>query len=79
MNDFFKLVSKQTLFNIIYEKSILVKFKPNQLVIPMHSRSPWNVQVYKIYQSAQETVFETDQNKMNVTENQLTEMKKKKL
>ena len=49
MNEFFKLVSRQTLFSIIYERSICVRFQPGQLVMPMHSRSPWNVQIYRMY------------------------------
>ena len=79
LNDFFKLISKQTLFSIIYERSVLVRFRPGELVLPIHSRSPWNVQVFKMYQSAQETIFELDHNKMNVTGNQLNEMKRQKL
>ena len=45
MNEFFKMVSKQTLFNIMYEKCITVQFEPGQLVMPIHSRSPWNIKL----------------------------------
>ena len=76
MNDFFKQLSKQTLYNIIYEKCIRVKYSPGQLVMPIHSRSPWNIKTFKMYQAAQEQNFESDQNKMNVTQNQLLEKKK---
>ena len=76
MNQLFKMVSKQTLFDVMYEKCFAVRFEPGQLVMPIHSRSPWNIEVFKMYQTAQEQVFEVDQSKVNITQNQLQKNKK---
>lgn len=46
---FFRKLSKQTFFKIINEKSKMVKFKPGQLVLPIHHRSPWNNELYNKY------------------------------
>ena len=46
---FFKTLSRQSFFKLINEKSRLVSFKPGQLVMPIHSRSPWNNMFFKRY------------------------------
>ena len=55
---FFKSLSKQTFFKIINEKSSLITFRPGQLVMPIHPRSPWNNTYYKKYALKQQMALE---------------------
>ena len=58
MQFFFKKLSKQSFYRIINEKSKLVKFKPGQLVLPIHHRSPWNNELFNKYAAKQMSVLE---------------------
>lgn len=60
LHTFFKEMSRQTFFKIINEKSRLVSFRPGQLVMPIHHRSPWTNELFKKYVSKQMTVLEME-------------------
>ena len=47
----FEDLAEQTLYNIIYEKSVNKKFKPKQLVMKIHPRSPFSPEGRPLYDS----------------------------
>ena len=66
---FFKSISRQTFHRILCEKSTLLTFKPGQLVMPIHPRSPWNNNLFKKYALRQKSALEQlEKEKLELTE-----------